>query len=78
MTREEKIRHKSQMLSYIFLSEVEKACEKRKITRKELAKIINTSPSYLTQLWRGTKKVNMDILAKFEVALGLSFTIKLK
>lgn len=71
----EEIEHKAQMLSYHFLSEVEKECDRRKISRAELAEMVGTSRSYITQLFRGTKMVNMDILAKFEYALGITFQI---
>lgn len=70
------IDHKAQMLSYRFLSEVERVCEKKKISRSELADLVGTSKSYITQLFRGNKRVNMDMLAKFENVLGITFKIK--
>jgi ribosome-binding protein aMBF1 (putative translation factor) len=74
--KEEEIEHKAQMISYRVLSEVEKVCEEKKINKKELATMVGSSPSYITQLFRGVKHVNMDIMAKFEDALELCFEIK--
>ena len=68
--------HLAQMLSYRFLSEVQKICDKRKISRAELAEMTGVSRSYITQLFRGTKQCNMEILAKFESVLGIQFLIK--
>jgi len=70
------IEHAAQMISYRLLSEIEKICEKRKITKKELALAVGTTPSYISQLFRGTKMVNMEILAKFEMALKFQFKIE--
>jgi len=75
-TKEEELEHKAQMISYRFLSEVEKECDKRKISRAELAEMVGTSRSYITQLFRGSKRVNMDVLAKFEDVLGITFQIR--
>lgn len=75
MTPEEQIEHRSQMLSYIFLSEVEKALEKRGWTHKQLADEIGTSASYLTQLFRGNRLLNFKTIAKIEMALDLRFII---
>ncbi len=66
----------TRLLMYRFLSEIEKITEERGINRKELARLIGTSPSYITQLYRGTKTVNLQTLAKFQVALNFTFKIK--
>ena len=46
------------------------------MTRKELAQKIGTSASFLTQLYRGSKLLNLTTIAKLEKALGITFTIK--
>ena len=74
--KEEEIEHKAQMISYRILSEVEKVCEEKKINKKELATMVGSSPSYITQLFRGVKHVNMDVMARFEDALELCFEIR--
>lgn len=72
----EKIEHKAQMISYRILSEVEKLCDEKKIKKKDLADMVGTSRSYITQLFRGTKQINTTIMARFEDALKMSFFIK--
>jgi hypothetical protein len=74
----EKIDHMSQMISYRILSEVEKICDEKNIKKKDLAEMIGTSRSYITQLFRGTKYVNTDIMAKFECALDFTYNIMAK
>jgi transcriptional regulator with XRE-family HTH domain len=75
-SKDEKIGHNAQMISYRILSEVEKICESKRIKKKDLADMVGTSRSYITQLFRGTKQVNMDIMARFEDALDISFNIR--
>ena len=70
------VKHLAQMLMYRFLSEIEKITDERKIVRKELAKQIGVSASYLTQLYRGVKPLNIETLAKIELALDFRFDIK--
>ena len=74
-SKKEKIEHKAQMISFRILSEVEKICDEKKINKRVLSKLVGTSPSYITQLFRGTKQVNTEIMAKFEEALNISFQI---
>jgi transcriptional regulator with XRE-family HTH domain len=70
------VKHLAQMLMYRFLSEIEKITDERKIVRKELAKQIGVSASYLTQLYRGVKPLNIETLAKIELVLDFRFDIK--
>lgn len=74
----EEIEHRSRMNSLRILSEVEKAMERLNMSKKELAKKCGTSPSYLTQLFRATRNVNLTMMAKFEMALDIDFVIKSK
>ncbi len=72
---EEQVEHRAQMLSYIFLSEAQKAMDRKGWTRKRLADEIGTSASYLTQLFRGDRLLNFKTVAKIEAALGIEFDI---
>ncbi|MVT07339.1 helix-turn-helix domain-containing protein [Chitinophaga tropicalis] len=74
-THKEKIELDTQMLAFKFLSIVEKCQDIRKISRKELAKRINTSPSYITQLFRGDKIPNLEILVRMSKAMNFDFQI---
>lgn len=70
-SREEKEEHDARMLMFRFLSEVEKEMEAQGMTRKELARKIGTSPSYITQLFRGDKMLNFPTIARIQEALGI-------
>lgn len=72
---EEQIEHRAQMLSFLYLSEIEKALDRKKWTRKQLAEEIGTSASYLTQLFRGDRMLNFKTIAKIERALALNFEV---
>lgn len=72
---EEQVEHRAQLLSYIFLSEVQKVMDRKGWTRKQLAEEIGTSASYLTQLFRGDRLLNFKTVAKIEGALNIRFEI---
>lgn len=72
---EEQIEHRAQMLSYIFLSEAQKAMDRIGWTQKRLADEIGTSASYLTQLMRGDRLLNLKTIAKIEDALHIRFIL---
>lgn len=73
---ERETKHLAQMLMYRFLSEIERLMDEREMSKKELAAKIGVSASYITQLYRGTKPLNIETLAKIELALDFSFEIK--
>lgn len=60
-----------------FLSEIQEVVDDRGLKRNELAESIGTSASYLTQLFRGHKLINLITLAKLQKALDIKFDIKL-
>jgi len=72
---EEQVEHRAQMLSWIFLSEAQKVMDQKGWTRKQLAKEIGTSASYLTQLFRGDRLLNFKTVAKIEAALDIEFEV---
>ncbi len=74
----EEIEHEAAMIMFQFLSEIAKVMENKKINKKDLAKIIGTSPSYITQLFRGDKLVNFKTLAKIQKGLDVKFEVKIK
>src|SRR5690625_2569316 len=74
-SHEEKVEHRAQMLSYIFLSEAQKAMDRKGWTRKQLADEIGTSANYLTQIFRGDRILNFKMVAKIEYALDLKYGI---
>ncbi len=74
---EEKVELETLVLSAKFLSEIERIRHERGILKKELAEMIGTSPSHVTQLFRGDKTINLKTIAKLQLALGISFDIKI-
>lgn len=74
-TAEDQIDHRAHMLSFNFLSEIEKALDNKGWKRKHLAEHIGTSASYLTQLFRGDRLLNLKTIAKIENALHLKFEV---
>lgn len=77
-SEEEKTEHHAQMISYKILSEIEKICDEKEIKKKDLADMIGTSRSYITQLFNGTKSINTYTMAKFENVLNVTFEIRLR
>ncbi len=78
LTEEERLDNDTSLLMFRFLSIVEERCKSLGWTRAKLAQEIGTSPSYITQLFRGDKLVNMLTLAKMQKALGIGFEISAK
>jgi ribosome-binding protein aMBF1 (putative translation factor) len=76
--KKDEVKHRAHMLMFRFLSEVERVAEERKLKKKDIAKMIGTSPSYVTQLFRGDKLINMETLAKFEKELDIEFEIRIR
>ena len=76
-SKNEKIEHGERMIMFRFLSEIEKLMQEKGLNKKELGKKIGTSASYITQLFRGDKVINLHTLAKIEVEFERSFNIKL-
>lgn len=68
--------HEKKMIMYRFLSEIERISEEKELNRKDLAALIGTSASYITQLYRGNKVINLETIAKFQKALDFQFEIK--
>ena len=73
-SEKEEIEHEAKMMMFRFLSEVEKL--NSTIKKKELVKALDTSASYITQLFNGDKLINLKTLAKIQKAYNISFEIK--
>jgi transcriptional regulator with XRE-family HTH domain len=75
MSQEDQIAFKADLLAMQFLGLVDKKMEDLDLTKKELAQKIGTSASFITQLFRGDRKPNWNILAKMSMELGLDFKV---
>jgi ribosome-binding protein aMBF1 (putative translation factor) len=78
LSEQDKLENDANLLMFRFLSIIEDKCETLGLNRKQLAEKVGTSPSFITQLYRGDKLVNMLTLAKFQRALKLEFEISEK
>ncbi len=74
-SEEDLIKEEEDILMANYLSEIERIQRKDGINRKELAKNIKTSPSYLTQVFRGDKPLNFYTIAKIQRALNIRFQV---
>jgi len=61
-----------------FLSPIQAKIEAQGISRKELAAQIGTSTGWLTQVFRGDKIPNLELITKLQKALNLEFEVKKK
>lgn len=75
-SKKDQDKHAAKIIMYRFLSEVERLSEEKNIKRKQLAKLIGTSASYITQLFKGSKLLNLETAAKFERVFDIKFDIR--
>jgi transcriptional regulator with XRE-family HTH domain len=73
---EEAIEQDAQMIMFRFLSEIERFQKMENVNRKTLAEKIKTSASYITQLFRGDRPLNILSVAKMGKALNIEFDIR--
>lgn len=72
------IENEAKILMFRFLEIIDEKRIKLGWSKKQLAERIGTSASYITQLMRGDKLVNLLTLAKMQKATGVKFEIKEK
>jgi transcriptional regulator with XRE-family HTH domain len=75
MPQEDLVTFKADVLAMQFLGLIDLKMEQDKISKKELAQKVGTSASFITQLFRGDRKPNWNILAKISMELGLEFKV---
>ena len=76
-SKEEEIDHEAKVLMFQFLDRIQTKAEEQGLNRKQLAEKIGTSASYITQLFRGDKLINLSTIAKFQKELGVKFGISM-
>ena len=76
--KEEEIEHDAKMLMFHFLDKIQKIADDKSLNRKDLAQKIGPSASYITQLFRGDKLINLTTLAKFQKELDFKFSISIE
>ncbi|MGY6523481.1 MAG: helix-turn-helix domain-containing protein [Mongoliitalea sp.] len=75
ISQEDLIASKANVLAMQFLGLVDQKMEEQNISKKVLAQKIGTSASFITQMFRGDRKPNWNILAKMSMELGLEFKV---
>lgn len=75
LSEQDKLDNEAKLIMFRFLDIVERKREKLGWSRKGLAKKVGTSASYITQLMRGDKLINMLTLAKMQKALDIKFDV---
>lgn len=72
---EDEVDFKTDLLPLQFLGLVDQRMEELGMSKKVLAEKIGTSASFITQLFRGDRKPNWNILAKMSNTLELEFKV---
>jgi ribosome-binding protein aMBF1 (putative translation factor) len=68
----------SKIIMAKFLDRIQEIADQKGLKKKDLAQKIGTSASYITQLYRGHKLLNLMTLAKFQRALDIEFEVSIK
>lgn len=74
---EERIELEAELLNLQFVKLIEDLMKREGITKTEIAEELSTSKSYITQLFSGSKLLNMKTLAKIQRVLGFNFKIEI-
>lgn len=69
--------NEAKIIASKILSEISEIADRKDLKRKNIADLIGTSASYLTQLYRGNKILNLVTLAKLKNKLDLNIEIKI-
>tara|TARA_R110000868_G_scaffold125511_8_gene331608 strand:+ start:11941 stop:12384 length:444 start_codon:yes stop_codon:yes gene_type:complete len=77
-SKEEELVLKEQVLAMKFLGEIDEMMEEQGMKKKELAEKVGTSASYITQLFRGNRIPNHQIIIKMADALDIDFVVTTK
>lgn len=75
LTEKEILDNEAKLIMFRFLSIIETKREELGWSRKVLAEKIGTSPSYISQLFRGDKLINMNTLAIIQKVMEIQFEI---
>lgn len=75
-SEKEELEHEAKMIMFRIFGVVENFNLSGKPLRKnELAAMLGVSPSYITQLYNGTKLMNFTMLAKLQEVFNITFDI---
>lgn len=71
----DEILHDATILMYKFLNQLQRATGEKPILKKDLASKLKLSRSYVTQLYKGQKLINLLTLAKIQDAYKITFDV---
>ena len=71
----EKLELEAELLHLKFVQVIEKLMENEGVSKSDIASDLSTSKSYITQLFSGSKLLNMKTLVKFQHVLNFNFRI---
>jgi transcriptional regulator with XRE-family HTH domain len=74
-TEEEKLVFEAEMLHLSTMQVVARLMKENNMNKKQLAEALNTSQSFITQLFTGDKLINYKILAKLQRIFKVSFAL---
>jgi transcriptional regulator with XRE-family HTH domain len=74
-SKEENYNHEARMIMFRFLGEIERHTGQKRGLKNQLAQIVGKSKSFISQLFRGDKMINLYNLAKIQDGLGIKFRI---
>jgi len=69
--------NEAKIIASKILSDIKEITDKKDLNRKDISELLGTSPSYLTQLYRGNKLLNLITLAKLKNKLDLKVDISI-
>jgi transcriptional regulator with XRE-family HTH domain len=78
LSGEDKLHNEALVLSARFLEIVQEALDEQNLSRKDLAERMGVSPSYLTQLFRGNRLLNIKAVVQMERVLDIKFQVTRK
>ncbi|MDM1397104.1 helix-turn-helix transcriptional regulator [Myroides odoratimimus] len=66
------------VVSLRFMKQIESFLEENKCTKRDLARELSYSESYISQLMTGSKKINISFINKFEKHYDVKFKLGIK
>lgn len=77
-SKEDEIEHEAKMIMFKILNTLEAIPAFKDLKKKDLAVLLGTSPSYITQLYKGDKIINLITLARLQDIFDVQFEISIK
>lgn len=74
-SEKEELKHDAFMIMFKFLSEIERVSENT-LYKKDLAMALDTSKSFISQLFSGNKLANLLTIAKLQKSYNITFHVK--